>query len=148
MGLVNKIKTEFSLYIRHTDWLLILACTAASGYGLALVFSVVKTSGAGNRDFIIQLAACIAGLIAAMIISKIDYDIICKLWPVLSGISLVLVLLTFTPLGLEVADDKAWLSIPVIGTFQPSELLKITFIISFAAHLTKVHDRLNKLSVL
>jgi len=148
LSLVNKIKAGFSSYICHTDWLLVLACTAASGYGLALVYSAVKTAGAGYRDFIIQLAACIVGLIVAMLISKIDYDIICKLWPVLSGISLILVLLTFTPLGLEVADDKAWLSIPIIGTFQPSELLKITFIISFAAHLSKVHERLNEISVL
>ena len=56
-----------------------------------------------------------------------------------------MVLLTFTPLGLKVADDQAWLYIPVIGTFQPSELLKITFIISFANHLSKVQHKMNEL---
>jgi rod shape determining protein RodA len=114
-------------------------------YGLALVYSVIYTSGADLRDFIIQLSAFVIGLLAALAISKIDYDIICRLWPVFSGISLLLVLLTFTPLGLKVADDQAWLSIPVIGTFQPAELLKITFIISFATHLSRVQDRINEL---
>lgn len=144
----KKFKAGFFTYIRHTDWLLILSCMAASGYGIALVYSVVKnTPGAGPRDYIVQIAACIIGIIAAIAISKIDYEIICRLWPVLSGFSIFLVLLTFTPLGLEVADDKAWLSVPVIGTFQPSELMKITFIISFAAHLSKVQERMNELKV-
>ncbi|NLN81217.1 MAG: FtsW/RodA/SpoVE family cell cycle protein [Clostridiales bacterium] len=145
MSFAKKIKNVISSYIHNSDWLLIVSCVAATMYGLALVYSVIYTSGAGLRDFIIQLSAFVIGLLAALAISKIDYDIICRLWPVFSGISLLLVLLTFTPLGLKVADDQAWLSIPVIGTFQPAELLKITFIISFATHLSRVQDRINEL---
>ncbi|HBT65835.1 MAG TPA: rod shape-determining protein RodA [Ruminococcaceae bacterium] len=144
MDLVKKLKSGISSYIRNSDWLLILSCTAASMYGIALVYSVGHTSSIGSRDFIIQLLAFLIGLIAALAISKVDYEIICRLWPILSGISFVLVLLTFTPLGLKVADDQAWIPIPVIGTFQPSELLKITFIISFATHLSRVHERINE----
>ncbi len=145
MSFAKKIKNVISSYIHNSDWLLIVSCVAATMYGLALVYSVIYTSGAGLRDFIIQLSAFVIGLLAALAISKIDYDIICRLWHVFSGISLLLVLLTFTPLGLKVADDQAWLSIPVIGTFQPAELLKITFIISFATHLSRVQDRINEL---
>jgi rod shape determining protein RodA len=145
LSFAKKIKNVISSYIHNSDWLLIVSCVAATMYGLALVYSVIYTSGAGLRDFIIQLSAFVIGLLAALAISKIDYDIICRLWPVFSGISLLLVLLTFTPLGLKVADDQAWLSIPVIGTFQPAELLKITFIISFATHLSRVQDRINEL---
>jgi rod shape determining protein RodA len=92
----------------------------------------------------VQVISFIIGITAALIISKIDYELICRLWPFLSGISIFLVLLTFTSLGLKVADDQAWLRMPIIGTFQPSELLKITFIISFATHLSKVHDKINE----
>ncbi len=145
MNLIAKIKSGISSYMRYTDWLLLMSCIAASAYGIALVFSVVKTSGAASREYMIQIVACLFGIIAAVAISKIDYENICRVWPVLSGISLILVLLTFTPLGLSVADDKAWLKVPIIGTFQPSELMKITFIISFAAHLSNVHNRLNEL---
>lgn len=146
MNLISKIKSGISSYIRNSDWLLILSCVAATLYGIALVYSVIHTAGSGPRDFIIQSAAFLIGLIAALVVSKIDYDIICRLWPILSGVSLVLVLLTFTPLGLQVADDQAWLSVPVIGTFQPAELLKITFIISFATHLARVQARINEFS--
>ena len=42
-------------------------------------------------------------------------------------------------------DDKAWLPIPFTSiSFQPSELLKISFIITFAYHLSKVKDQLNR----
>lgn len=58
----------------------------------------------------------------------------------------MLVFLTYTPLGLQVpgTDDTAWLSIPLIGTFQPSELMKIVFIITFSKHLVTVRDHINR----
>ena len=41
----------------------------------------------------------------------------------------------------ESVDDQAWLPIPFLGiSFQPSELLKIAFILTFALHLEKVGD--------
>ncbi len=40
-------------------------------------------------------------------------------------------------------DDKAWLPIPFTSaTFQPSEVLKLAFILSFALHLERVRDSL------
>lgn len=55
-------------------------------------------------------------------------------------------LLTFTSLGVQVSeyiDDRNWLDIPGLPQFQPSELLKISFILTFAYHLSKVKDELN-----
>lgn len=137
-------------YIYHTDWVLILACSLATVYGIALLYSVAHTAGVGVSGYLVQVIAAIVGMVLAIAISTIDYEWICRVWPILDGIAVILVLLTFTPLGLNVqgTDDTAWLSIPVIGTFQPAELLKVTFIISFATHLSKVHDRLNELPVL
>jgi rod shape determining protein RodA len=60
-------------------------------------------------------------------------------------VSLLLVLLTYTSLGLNATgtDDTAWLAIGPI-TFQPAELLKISFIISFSMHLCKVQDHIRE----
>ncbi|MBQ1283750.1 MAG: FtsW/RodA/SpoVE family cell cycle protein, partial [Clostridia bacterium] len=41
-------------------------------------------------------------------------------------------------------DDKAWLWLPGGFTFQPSELLKIAFIITFSSHVNAVRDAVNK----
>lgn len=145
MKLADRKKSGISLYIRYNDWFLFLSCTAAAAYGIILVYSAAASQNGQSREYLVQTVSFLIGVAAALVISRIDYEIICRLWPFLSGISLFLVLLTFTPLGLKVADDQAWLYIPVIGTFQPSELLKITFIISFANHLSKVQHKMNEL---
>ncbi|HBE83682.1 MAG TPA: cell division protein, partial [Blastocatellia bacterium] len=37
------------------------------------------------------------------------------------AVGLLLLFLVITPLGVEVNGQKAWLRLPVIGQFQPSE---------------------------
>lgn len=54
--------------------------------------------------------------------------------------SIVLLALIFTPLGVEAKGATRWLTIGPI-TFQPSELLKITFIMYLAAWLGKKGER-------
>ena len=130
---------------RHTNLRLLLLCIVISTYGCMLVYSASYGVGDGLSGAMMQIIASVGGLIAALIISRIDYEGICSLWPIWSGISIVLVLLTFTPLGLNATgtDDTAWLAIGPIS-LQPSELMKITFIMSFAMHLHHVQDRIRE----
>lgn len=132
-------------FVRDSNLRLILLCLIASGYGCMLVYSAAHGVGDGLRGSFIQIAASLGGLILAIFISRFDYETICALWPVWSGISILMVLLTFTSLGVNVAgtDDTAWLAIGPI-TFQPAELLKISFIISFSMHLSRVQDRIRE----
>lgn len=149
MNFLRQVKQAIGTYLHHTDRLLILLCILASSYGYVLVYSAAKTAGAGIKGTIVQLLCVILGLIAAIVISKIDYETISAFWPVWTAIALLLMILTFTPLGLQVpgTDDKAWLGVRLNGndiTFQPAELLKIVFIITFARHLSKVQDHMNR----
>lgn len=146
MSFLRKIKNAVFQYIRFTNRALLLLCILASAYGVALVYSAVHTYSSGNRTVVIQSAAALVGVVAAVIISHIDYERICRLWPVWAVAAFVLVFLTYTPLGLQVpgADDTAWLSIPFIGTFQPSELMKIVFVITFSKHLVAVREHINR----
>lgn len=149
MSLFKKIGSGITDYIRNTDKLLLVFCALASVYGCLLVYSVAQTSGTGKAGYLIQFAACAAGFVLAIIISKIDYELICRGWPIMAVVSLVLMALTFTSLGRNVAgtDDTAWLTLPLgpyTTTFQPAELLKIVFIVTFAKHLTAVHDHINR----
>lgn len=132
-------------FLHYSNIRLILFCLLASGYGCALVYSAAYGVGDGLRGSFIQIAASLGGLILAIFISRFEYETICALWPIWSGITLLLVILTFTPLGVNVAgtDDTAWLAIGPI-TFQPAELLKISFIISFSIHLSRVQDRIHE----
>lgn len=131
-------------YIRETDKILFLLCITASLYGAAMVFSATRYTGS-PRAFLVQLAALAVGVVAAVVMSVfLDYNTIVKWWPVAAGIALVLVGLTFfigyAPAG---TDDKAWIKLPLGLSFQPSELLKIAFIITFAKHVSVIEDRVN-----
>lgn len=131
------------------DMVLWLFCLCASAFGCVLVYSAAVGAGFGRAGYLVQCIASAMGLCLAFLMSRIDYHDICRLWYVWAGIAVVLVLLTFTPLGLNVSgtDDTAWLGFPVSDpriTFQPSELLKIAFILSFSVHLDKAKETLNR----
>ncbi|MBP3936102.1 MAG: FtsW/RodA/SpoVE family cell cycle protein [Clostridia bacterium] len=151
MRSLRRKENPLRIFAKQNDILLILVCLAASLYGVLLVYSDAVTSDTGTRSAIVQAVASVAGFGVAFVMSLFDYEDLCRLWPVWMGVSAVLVVLTLTPLGLNVAgtDDTAWLGIPPWSdnpflTFQPSELLKVAFIITFAKHLSAVEDRLNQ----
>ena len=139
--------------IRQSDLILFGLMVATSVYGFALVYSVSYTNGTGLRGCLMQLISLCVGLAAALVISCLPYEKIAAFWPVWAGAALVLILLTFTPLGINVpgTDDTAWLAVP-LGPFsvslQPSEIAKIVFIITFSEHLASVGDRVNRPLVL
>lgn len=145
----EKSRGPLSFFVKNSDMPLILLCVIASVYGCMLVYSAIVGEGGSVKSCLVQFAASFVGIVIAIFISQIDYQEICKIWYVWAGIALLLVLLTFTPLGLNVSgtDDTAWLGFPFSNpkiTFQPSELLKIAFIISFAVHLEKVKEHINR----
>lgn len=134
-------------YIKETDRLLLAVCIALSCLSVALIGGLVHAGALGtDRPLKMQLAASLVGLVAAIVISKIDYHTMAELWKLHQPVAYGLVLLTFTSLGVQVSeyiDDRNWLDIPGLPQFQPSELLKISFILTFAYHLSKVKDELN-----
>ncbi len=145
---MKKLSAFFSRFFHGSNKLLILLCALCSTYSLLLVYSSGVSSG-----FSSQLVASVGGLFAALVISQVDYRAVCRLWLVFAVPALVLMILTFTPLGYNVAgtDDTAWLGLPFGSsspfiTFQPSELLKIVFIITFSKHLEYVKESLHRFS--
>ena len=149
MNVLKRMKKFVGDYVRYSDKLLLLLCFLASGYGIVLVYSAAYTAQVGMSGVIMQIAASALGILAALIISRIDYETICAFWPVYAGVALILMILTFTSLGLNVAgtDDTAWLGIELGSrtlTFQPAELMKIVFIITFSKHLSVVREHINR----
>ncbi len=149
----HSLKQSIRTFFYYSNLRLILLCLAASVYGCLLVYSASYSAGNGMSGVIMQIGASAVGLILAMLISQVDYEDICRLWPVWAALSVGLVLLTFTPLGLNVAgtDDTAWLGIRIGSfrlTFQPSELMKISFIITFSVHLSRVQQDIRRFKTL
>ncbi|MBR1811304.1 MAG: FtsW/RodA/SpoVE family cell cycle protein [Clostridia bacterium] len=136
---------------RETDNTLLLLCMAASMIGFVLVRSATEYSRADDalmsRDLRAMIIAVVAGLAVALFISFIDYDNIVRLWPIIAGAGIALMLLTLL-IGVgpsERSDVRSWIQLPGGFYFQSSELLKIMFIITFGAHLDLVKDHIREL---
>ena len=127
---------------------LLFAVTLCSSISTVLIYSISNNkllSGVGGSYWKTQLFSMMIGLGTSVIMSFIDYRKLVKLWFVFAPIALFLVGLTFTSLGYqrEGADDKAWLNLGFI-MFQPSEILKLAFILTFAYHLSRDEEEMNK----
>lgn len=142
--------------LKSTDLLLVILTLICCAGGILLVFSLVYNNGSGAISSNIssslwktKIAAFALGLVIASVIFAMGIKRIAKLWIIVIIAGLALTALTFTSLGIGPAgtDDKAWLDLKGY-TIQPSEILKICFIISFAVHISKVKDNLNKPFVL
>ena len=120
-------------YFVNTDkilWFLVISCTV---YSTLLLSSVERAGGSFVKT---QIAAAVIGILIAIVISVIDYEYIARYWWALVIISFGLFMAVFL-FGITVSgtDDTAWIRLPGGLTFQPSELIKIFFIVTFAKHL-------------
>ena len=135
--------------VKETDILLLLLCLAASAYGILMVHSAttlaVPEGGIISRDARTMLLAVAVGVVFSIIISFIDYKFITKMFPLIGAVCIILMILTLL-IGVgpeERPDAKTWIVLGSTGLFfQPSELVKIGFIITFGMHIELVRDKL------
>ena len=143
---MNKIANRLLKYFKKLDKGLLMAVTLCSAISVLLLYSmhVNKLNDLGSSYYITQLVATFLGIGVCIIVSSIDYHHLVKLWFIYAPAALILVGLTFTGLGLQRAgaDDRAWLNLG-FTTLQPSEVLKLAFILTFAYHLSKDSAKLN-----
>jgi len=147
-GLFSKIFRSIRNYLRFSDRALLLFCAITSGFGVFIIYKCTTYFYNTLSYTYVQLGAALLGLACAVMISLVDYRSMARLWKFHASIAVFLVILTFF-FGLKNAgaDDKAWLQIPFTSlTFQPSELLKLSFILTFSLHLEKVKDHINNFS--
>ena len=133
---------------KETDKLFLLLCLCLSAVGTVMVSSATHRTADGallSRDAKVMVLALALGVAACLVISFVDYDLILKLWPVIAAGSLFLMLLLIpfgeAPSGRE--DARSWLRITSSLYLQPSEILKIGFIITFSKHLSLLKNDLS-----
>jgi len=116
--------------LRDFDWLTTFLAIAIAGFGIWQIHNALPTEGYWTKQII---GLCIA-LVAFLVIAFSDYRRIIELAPIFYGFGLVLLALVLTPLGVEVNGQQAWLKLPVIGQFQPSEFVKIPTVLMLAKY--------------
>ncbi|PIT90702.1 MAG: putative lipid II flippase FtsW [Candidatus Komeilibacteria bacterium CG10_big_fil_rev_8_21_14_0_10_41_13] len=133
----------FKYYHHAPDYILIGAL------GLILLFGLIMLSSAssvaafqkfGDSYYFFKhqlLNGLIPGIIGFFIASQIDYRIWKKYAFAMLVISVVLLVLVFIPgIGEDYGKAHSWISVGPIG-FQPTEIVKMTFLIYLASWLEK-----------
>lgn len=150
---MRKIISYLKTFIKETDIFLSLLCVIISVYGVLMVYSATYSSvpddGFISRDAKTMILAICVGMAAALVISAVDYEVVLRLWPAVGAVCVLLMVLTLL-IGVgpdSRSDVKTWIVLGNTGLFfQPSELVKLGFIVTFSAHLDKVRDEIGKLT--
>lgn len=130
----------------HEYYWLIGIVLALLFFGLVMILSassVSAYSGKGDSFYYFkqQLIGSGIGLLCLLIFSRIDY----RRWSLVSGIGILLsiaLLITVLLWGREAGGSSRWLCFGGV-CFQPSEMVKLAWILWAAKILTKKHDDLD-----
>ena len=110
-------------------------------FGIVIISSILRNSVRGSGELYVQIGALVIGVVLFVLFSYIDIDIIAdKSWFLL--IASVLFILTLIPwgYGYEETGNRSWLRFFGIG-IQPSEVVKVTFIIIIARMMSNYRER-------
>lgn len=134
-------------YIKNTDLYLMLLALTCSVYGMVLIYSAtlhpVSVLDGSTRNLFIQGAAVVLGLGAFVVMSLIDLETMSGWWKIFVLVNIGLQLLLFTPLGIKVNGQRAWLDLYVTN-LQPGELGKLIFIFTLAAHISEIREHIGE----
>jgi rod shape determining protein RodA len=133
---------ELGAFLRHVDYLLLLATGALVAYGLVVLESVTRNDIAGDPDYYVfrQMVYVAVGGLLLLVAAVVDPDVYRRIrWP-LYGVTIVLLLSVFV-LAQEVRGSKRWIEIGFFN-FQPSELGKIVLVVVLAGFVADRRHRM------
>src|SRR4029450_16173 len=85
-----------------------------------------------------QLIGLGIGIVAMLAIAFTDYRRLLNLAPVFYVFGLMLLIIVLVPgFGLKINGQRAWIKVPGIGQFQPSEFVKVTTAMMLARYFGK-----------
>lgn len=145
---MKKLFPKIKEFVSRADMVLFTLCLVSSIFGIIAINSAAATLEGSARYVVVQLACMFLGMGLFVLFTVIDLDILADKWALLMLFEVFLVFLLLTPLGY--ADDtgnRAWLRLGPVGV-QPSEVIKVIFIVTMSKHLSYLKNYKNLNSVL
>lgn len=132
--------------IKQLDFKLILNILLIFAFGIVILTTATHANQTGNyKEITKQLIAFGIGIVLILCTLKIDYSQIGKYYKFFYITSIILLLLVWIPgLGKVQEGSRRWIKLGPLY-LQTSELVKITFIISYAKIVEKYNGKLNTL---
>jgi rod shape determining protein RodA len=116
--------------LRDFDWLTSVLAIAIACFGIWQIYNALPHAGFWTK----QIVGLAIAVFAFIVVAFTDFRRIIDAAPFFYGLGLLLLLLVLTPLGVEVNGQRAWLWLPGIGQFQPSEFAKIPTVLMLAKY--------------
>ncbi len=136
--------------VRYFDYSLVAVVIFLVCFGLVMLYSTSSYNalteyGDSMYYFRRQLFFCILGFLGMFLVSRYDYRKLVRwAWPVYV-ISIILMILVLTPLGVEANGARRWLQLPFGLTFQPSELAKVAVILLIPVIICRMGKKIETL---
>lgn len=129
--------------LQGMDWPLAIIVSTMVVFGLVMVFSASSASAlyrhGDSFEFIRkQTIFAVLGFIVMFVASYFDYHFFHRFaWPIMIVSIILLVVVLFMPVY---NGAKRWITIPGVGTLQPSDIAKFAVIILFA-HIMSINTK-------
>jgi rod shape determining protein RodA len=121
---------------RDFDWILVFLAVGIVIFGTVQIRNAQPTEIYWQK----QLIGLGIALVAMLTVAFTDYRRFIHAAPAFYVFGLFLLLLVLTPLGLKVNGQQAWIKVPIVGQFQPSEFVKIPTVLMLVKHFGKVRN--------
>lgn len=109
--------------LRDFDWLLALLAVGIVCFGAVQIRNAQPT----ENFWVKQLIGLGIGIVAMLLIAFSDYRKLLNIAPAFYIFGLLLLVIVLVPgIGLKINGQRAWIKVPGIGQFQPSEFVKVT----------------------
>ena len=133
--------SEIGAFLRHVDYLLLLATGALVTYGLWVLEAVSRRDVAGDPDYYVsrQTLYVAVGAVLFAVVTAVNPDVYRRFRTPLYAVIIVLLLSVYV-LGEEVRGSKRWIEFGFFN-FQPSELGKIVLIVFLAGFIAERRQR-------
>lgn len=129
-------KTEY-----YFDYSLLFIILFLTGFGLVMIYSASAydaTTQNLNEDYYLmhQAFAAALGLVGMFFVSHIPYHFWERFAVIGYVVSLILIALVLSPLGVEVNGARRWLNLGM--SIQPAEIAKLAMILFLATFICKM----------
>jgi rod shape determining protein RodA len=117
--------------LRDFDWVLTLLALAIALFGTWMIFNAQPEQGYWKK----QLIGLGISAVVLLTVAFTDYRKLVYIAPLFYAFGLFLLVIVLIPgIGLKINGQRAWIGVPGLGQFQPSEFVKIPTVLMLARY--------------
>ena len=132
----------FSYIYKSIDKIICAVVAALAIISVLMIGSTTFETGFFSRSVIVQSIAYLIGIGLILFILRFNYMVFQDIDKWIYALAILLLLTVYIPgLGTELFGSRAWIDLKFV-TFQPSEIVKILFILIMAGYLDRNKDDL------